>query len=90
MDGCALHDATHDNSWDNRVSGHGEGFFPGAERKDEEVGENMRAYDDCWEKQRDEAVEEQWDGVVGEETQAEWRAGLCVSVVFVALGEPAI
>lgn len=90
MDGCALHNAAHNDSWDNRVSGHGEGFFDGADCEDEEVGENMRAYDECWEKQRDEAVKEQRGGVVGEETQAEWRAGLCVSVIFMPLGEPAV
>lgn len=85
MDCRALDDAAHDDARNDGVARHGERFFEGADEQNEEVREDVWAYEDCREIEREEAVEEQRQRVVGHEAKAERRTGLCVGVALVAL-----
>lgn len=72
------HDATHDDAGHDAVPGHGEGLLGGAQRDEEEVGQQVRAEEQRGEEDGDEAVEEQGSRVVGEEEEAEGGGGVGV------------
>lgn len=90
VDRRALHDAAHDDARDDGVARHGERFLDRADHQHEEVREDVRPHKHGGEIEREEAVEEQRQRVVGHEAEAEGRAGLCVRVGLVALGQPAV
>lgn len=89
MDSRALDDAAHDDARHDGVARHGERFLAGAEGQDKKVREDMRAQYDGGQIQRDEAVVEQRERMVRQQTDAEWRAGLGMRVALMALCQPA-
>ncbi|UKZ91886.1 uncharacterized protein TrAFT101_006855 [Trichoderma asperellum] len=90
VDGRALNNPAHDDARDDGVARHGEGLLDGADGQDEEVREDVRPQQDRREIERQEAVAEQRQRMVGHEAEAEGRAGLCVGVALVAPGQPAV
>lgn len=90
VDGRALNNPAHDDARDDGVARHGEGLLDGADGQDEEVREDVRPEQDRREIERQEAVEEQRQRMVGHEAEAEGRAGFGVGVALVAPGQPAV
>lgn len=83
VNGGALYDAAHEDAWYGAVTRHGERLFDSREGEEEEVGEEMGAKESGGEVDRDEAVDDEREGVVGEKLEAKWGAGSGVGVLHV-------